>query len=65
MKIHEPKKIKFDGFEFIVSLENIVLYLYIARRARNGDEEAIDILNTFQVKIIDINGNLYWPVKSG
>lgn len=57
------EKIRFDNHIFEKrNFEIYTLhYLYIAKKARNGDSDAIEFLYTFDVRITDYNGNSYWP----
>ncbi len=56
-----PPRLKLDGFSFSPGVGNIIGGLYIAHRARNGDEDAIAFLTALRVTIVDSNGKQYWP----
>lgn len=60
---YEPQKIRFDGRDFYTNGMMLVAYgLYLAKRARDGDEDAIELLSVFGVQINDADDNPYWPM---
>ena len=36
-------------------------WLYLAAKARTGDGQAAELLTAFGAKIVDSDGNSYWP----
>ena len=42
-----------------------MIALYLAKRARNGDAAARDVLTAFGVEIEDADGVAYWPMERG
>lgn len=63
-----PKpSLRFDGRNFGVvtgeSLIPMMSILYLAKKARQGDEVAKETLNAFSVFLHDETGQAYWPMS--
>lgn len=53
----------FDGHEFPrVQPQPTAMFLYLAYKARRGDEAAKMVLDTFTIGLNDAFGKSYWPV---
>lgn len=65
MTIFSNEYIKFNGFVFNRTIfnENNMYLLYLISKARKGDEDAVSILNEFEITVVDEHGNYFWPMK--
>lgn len=57
---------KYDGrvFQKPITWERQIRFmvnLYLARKARNGDQDAAELLTAMGVEIKDVVGKSYWP----
>ncbi len=61
----EHPKVFFDNryFEVTVSIETSMV-LYLAKKARDGDIDAISALDAINLNIVDADGNEYWPMSN-
>ena len=65
MNMFPNENIEFNGFVFnkaIINESNMCL-LYLISKARKGDEDAVSILNEFEITVVDEHGNYFWPMK--
>jgi hypothetical protein len=56
-----PPTIPFDGFIFAKGPE-VVLWIYLAHKARNGDQAAAELLNLNGVIVRSADMRYYWPM---
>ena len=58
-----PPRLEFDGHQFDWAWSSLYLpVLYLASKARRGDEQAVDVLKAFNCTVLDRDGKRYWPV---
>lgn len=52
----------FDGHRFGISFWQSAPLVYLAKKARDGDADAVALLEGMTIKIVDADKKQYWPV---
>lgn len=61
----ETPKVEYDGHVFNGYVEHgIPAYIYLASKARHGDQEAAALLVAFKIIIWAAGGRRYWPPEA-
>lgn len=57
--------VKYDGRKFVRGDVTPHLWcVYLAKKARDGDEDAIALLTAFEITVWDADGKQYWPKEN-